>query len=54
MCETDEYATSFFRSFCANAQNAPYKMLMVPNSAMAKPAHWVALGRMAKLMRKIP
>src|SRR5262252_5386592 len=51
---TDEYATSFFRSFCAIAQNAPYKMLINPNAATAHAAHCVASGSIGKLMRIMP
>src|ERR1051325_260080 len=54
MCDTDEYATSFFKSRCAIAQNAPYKMLITPNAAKANAAHCVASGRIGKLMRIMP
>src|SRR5690606_32354986 len=54
ICETEEYAIKRFKSFCANAFSAPYKIEITPINPNHQLASTAASGNILKQTRIIP
>ena len=54
ICATDEYATSFFRSFCTAETIAPYRMATTDSRMSSGSQAWTPNGKSGSPNRRKP
>src|SRR5690606_18181403 len=54
ICETEEYAISFFRYFMDSAFKDPYRMEITPTIPLNQPKYSAESGNIPKQIRRIP